>query len=316
MSTMGKRILAALVAAALLGPAVGQPARALAEDETQLAASDVDSRYLTLASAASPLTEKDVPEGLEPLESRRMDDSGSYLGGVYLASSMEIQVVDAVANALLRMFGDAENDGVILYVRQGYRSYAEEKKRYDRLVARGTPAQKPGECDYQTGLAVTVVGKAWRAKSLTAEFGATEEAQWMKQHCSRYGFVLRYPEGKEDVTGWDSEPWHLRFVGIEVAEYMQQHNLCLEEFVELYGDAAEPFAGGEDEDQPDEQGGDEDEYQSDEQEGDEGEYQPDEQEDDENGGADEASAEPTPLPEGVLDEVGPDGDHEITLFHD
>lgn len=308
MSTMGKRVLAAMVAAALLGPAVGQPTYALAEDaaqrKTQLTASDVDSRYLTLASAASPLTEKDVPDGLEPLESRRMDDSGSYLGGVYLASNTEIQVVDAVANALLRMFGDAENDGVILYVRQGYRSYAEEKKRYDRLVARGTPAQKPGECDYQTGLAVTVVGKAWRAKSLTAEFGATEEAQWLKQHCSRYGFVLRYPEGKEDVTGWSSEPWHLRFVGIEAAEYMQQHNLCLEEFIELYGDAAEPFVGSEDEDQPDKQEGGEDEDQ------------PDAQEDDENGGADEASAEPTPLPEGVLDEVGPDGDHEITLFHD
>lgn len=313
MNTMGKRVLSALVAAALLGPAVGQSTRALAEEETQSteetqqlateeqstdeASLKIDSRFLTLASAASPLTKKDVPQGLETLESRRMDDDGSYLGGVYLASNTEIQVVEAVAHAILRMFNDAESEGVIFYVRQGYRSYEEEEKRYNRLVARGTVAQKPGECDYQTGLAVTVVSKAWRAKTLTEEYAATEEAQWLRQHCSRYGFVLRYPEGKEDVTGWNSEPWHLRYVGIEVAEYMQQHNLCLEEFIELFGVETAPAASGEDEEQLEGQ-------------------EPGEPKTDEQGEARYAPAGPTPLPEGVLEEFGPDGDYEISLFHD
>ncbi len=310
MNTMGKRVLSALVAAALLGPAVGQSARALAEEEAQPTeetqqmaeeeqstdeasqpeSPEIDSRYLTLASASYPLTKKDVPEGLKTLESRRMDDNGSYLGGVYLASNTEIQVVEAVAHAILRMFNDAESEGVILYVRQGYRSYEEEKKRYDRLVARGMDAQKPGECDYQTGLAVTVVGKAWRAKTLTEEFAATEEAQWLRQHCSRYGFVLRYPEGKEDVTGWNSEPWHLRYVGIEAAEYMQQHNLCLEEFIELLGIEIVPAMRDEDESG--------------------------ESETNERKAENTVPPEPTPIPAGVLEEYGPDGDYEITLFHD
>ena len=56
----------------------------------------------------------------------------------------------------------------------------------------------------------------------------------MLQHCAEYGFILRYPEGKEDITGVMYEPWHFRYVGEEVAEYIMEHGICLEEFVALY----------------------------------------------------------------------------------
>jgi LAS superfamily LD-carboxypeptidase LdcB len=68
------------------------------------------------------------------------------------------------------------------------------------------------------------------ALDLTEEFGETPEGQWVKQNSYKHGFIIRYPKGKEVVTGYQYEPWHLRYVGKEVAEYIHTHDLTLEEF--------------------------------------------------------------------------------------
>ena len=60
--------------------------------------------------------------------------------------------------------------------------------------------------------------------------------QWMEAHCQDYGFIVRFPDGKEDITGIIYEPWHFRYVGVEAATYIMEHNLTLEEFVALYKD--------------------------------------------------------------------------------
>ncbi|MGN0778201.1 MAG: M15 family metallopeptidase [Aristaeellaceae bacterium] len=194
--------------------------------------SGLDSRYLMLASAAEPLAATYVPLMLQSVPSRHNDDQGNNdNGGLYLASSTNMLLVDAALDALAEMFTAAETEGVTLYLRQAYRSYADEGSRYERMVARGTPSELPGQSDYQTGLAVTVVNKALRTKGLTAEnWLATAEGQWVTANCARFGFIVRYPEGQEDVTGHAAEPWHLRYVGQSVAQYITQGNITLEVF--------------------------------------------------------------------------------------
>ena len=192
---------------------------------------EVDESLLVLANSAMPLAEDYEPEDLVKLHSRR--DGVSEIKGVYTVSSTSIQLRDEAAKALETMCAAAEKDKVILYVRQGYRSYKDETARYTRLSKRGLAEQKPGENDYQTGLAVTVVNEDWQSKTLTAEFADTKAGKWIAKHAAKYGFVLRYPAGKMEVTGWDAEPWHLRYVGVEAAAYMSANDLCLEEFYAL-----------------------------------------------------------------------------------
>lgn len=248
----------------------------------------VNEMYLMLASAEKPMSAQYEPQNLVHLVARRNDENGMNANnGVYLASSMGVQLVAEVAQALTNMMHAADMAGVELYAKQGYRSYEEEVKRYERMKDRGE-THKPGETDYQTGLAVSVVSKAWRTKTLTDAFGSTEEARWLAANCARYGFVLRYPEGKQHVTGCAWEPWHLRYVGELAADIMQLNHLCLEEFVTgvgLTGECPETAPAGE---------------------------------------AEPTVLEDVPfelpeiLPAGplVLDQTGPDGDNEIVLFHD
>ena len=203
------------------------------EAQTEL---QINTDLLALASSEVPLDPAYEPGDLVKMVSRRNNESGRNANdGVYTVSSTSIQLRSEAAEALARLCNDAENAGVVLYVRQGYRSYDDEATRYARLEKRGEAAQKPGENDYQTGLAVTLVGKDWRAKTLTADFGETKEAKWLAENSARYGFVLRYPQGKQDITGWEWEPWHLRYVGRTAAEIMQLNNLCLEEFCQQMG---------------------------------------------------------------------------------
>lgn len=186
-----------------------------------------DADLLRQANSAASLAEDYEPQDLVKLVSRR--NGGSTEGTVYTASATSIKLREEAARALVKLCAAAEAEGVILYVRQGYRSYAEEAKRYARLEARGEAMQLPGECDYQTGLAATVVGAEQRTGTLDADFAETAEGLWIAAHAAEYGFVLRYPEDKTEITGWEAEPWHIRYVGTEAAEYMHQHGLCLEE---------------------------------------------------------------------------------------
>ena len=91
----------------------------------------------------------------------------------------------------------------------------------DRFSAR------PGFSEHQTGLALDI-----NAASSRAGFEATPAFAWLKEHCAQYGFILRYPEGEEAVTGIDYESWHFRYVGKEAAEYLHEQGMLLEELWE------------------------------------------------------------------------------------
>ena len=183
----------------------------------------MDESLLALASAAEPMGADEVPDGLMPISTENR--------GVNLTVSRSMLLRQEALEPLYQMMRAANRDGCTLYVRQAYRSYADEARRYDQLSASGQASQKPGESSYQTGLSVTLVGADWKTKALTADFAQSSEARWLSEHAWTYGFVLRYPEGKEDVTGWAGEPWHYRYVGVAAATLMAERNLCLEELV-------------------------------------------------------------------------------------
>ena len=92
-------------------------------------------------------------------------------------------------------------------------------------------AMPPGKSEHETGLAFDVLTE--EHPFANKWFGTFEDGIWLREHCAEYGFILRYPEDKAAITGVQYEPWHFRYVGVKAAEYMYEHNLCLEEFLLL-----------------------------------------------------------------------------------
>ena len=147
-------------------------------------------------------------------------------------------------DALMTMLRAAIADGISTWQGSaGYRTVAYQQKLFDNQVyeymqnglsrenaksaTRKTVAD-PGSSEHHLGLAfdITVPGAA---------FKGTKQANWMAEHCWEYGFILRYTEDKESITGFLAEPWHFRYVGVEHSLIMRDENLCLEEYLEKYG---------------------------------------------------------------------------------
>ena len=131
--------------------------------------------------------------------------------------------------------------GFSTVINSSYRSYDEQSYTYwakvSELGGNETAAAAivlpPGTSEHQTGLAADIaydfVSPKNRALANTPTF------IWLNEHCAEYGFILRYPEDKEEITKVIYEPWHFRYVGVEAATFMKEENLCLEEFLALYG---------------------------------------------------------------------------------
>ncbi len=150
------------------------------------------------------------------------------------------QSFDSRAVDALQAFIDgARAEGLSVYLSSSYRSYAEQNYLYERKVSQyGDPAvaativAPPGTSEHQSGLCADITDIYYPTKDRSLE--NTELFKWMNAHCHEYGFILRYPDGKQDITGIIYEPWHFRYVGIEAAEYIKDKDLTFEEFVELY----------------------------------------------------------------------------------
>lgn len=113
----------------------------------------------------------------------------------------------------------------------GYRSYARQEQLYNEYVARDgqevadTYSARPGYSEHQTGLAYDV-------GEIDNDYGSTEAGQWLNDHCAEFGFIIRFPLGKEDITGYQYEPWHIRYVGKEAAQAIMEQGITLEEYLE------------------------------------------------------------------------------------
>ncbi|MFD2445694.1 D-alanyl-D-alanine carboxypeptidase family protein [Bacillus sp. CGMCC 1.16607] len=139
------------------------------------------------------------------------------------------------AVALEAMFADAKNNGIELFAVSGYRSYAyqdmlfkAEVKKVGKEKAMEAVAY-PGQSEHQTGLSMDISSKR-EEMLLTENFGNTPEGKWLAENAHRFGFILRYPKGKESITGYQYEPWHFRYVGTEASEDIYENQWTLEEY--------------------------------------------------------------------------------------
>ena len=154
--------------------------------------------------------------------------------GTYEKSYMRKQA----AKSLEKLFSGAEKKGYLLKGVSAYRSYERQKQIYNNNVRnRGTArtdkvSAVPGSSEHQTGLSIDVscssVGCA-----LEKSFGKTEEGKWLKENCHKYGFIIRYPKNKSKITGYSYEPWHIRYVGKNLAKHLYKNGLTLEEYYQL-----------------------------------------------------------------------------------
>ena len=143
---------------------------------------------------------------------------------------------EASAN-LINLVNSAKNGGHNLYVISSYRSYATQQSTYNGWVAKDGVAQadtysaRPGHSEHQTGLAVDLGGGSC---DLDTCFGNTFAGIWLANNAHNFGFIVRYPNGKDSVTGYQYEPWHLRYVGVGLAkEIANSPSKTMEEFFGL-----------------------------------------------------------------------------------
>ena len=100
------------------------------------------------------------------------------------------------------------------------------------MEAADTYSARAGHSEHQTGLAFDL-------NSLEESFGETREGIWLREHCWEYGFIIRYPKGKESITGYMYEPWHVRYLGKSAAKSVFESGLCLEEYLNVTSAYAE-----------------------------------------------------------------------------
>ena len=157
------------------------------------------------------------------------------------------------ANALEELFDAAEREGIILYATSGFRSYSTQKAIFERKLekmsekAANASVAKPGYSEHQTGLAMDVEGHSSLGSGLVADFGETPEGIWLAENCHEYGYIIRYPKGKTNITGYVYEPWHIRYVGKAAAKEIKLLDVTFEEYILMVrGDRITYLDGGDD----------------------------------------------------------------------
>lgn len=139
------------------------------------------------------------------------------------------------AKALENLFEGAEKDGIYLAGVSAYRSHKTQTALFNRYVERDgeekakTYSAVPGHSEHETGLAIDVSGSDGKCAAEDC-FGDTKEADWLAKHAPEYGFIIRYPEGKDSITGYKYEPWHIRYVGADIASEIADRGITLEEY--------------------------------------------------------------------------------------
>jgi len=171
-----------------------------------------------------------LPSSYEPKDLTVPNVPFSFSG-----SSPKKQLRKEAASALESLFEAAKDDGIDLKAVSGYRSYATQKSIFQSNankkgedVANRTSA-RPGQSEHQTGLAMDV-SSASVGYALEESFGKTKEGIWLAEHAADHGFIIRFLKGKEAVTGYSYEPWHIRYIGKAAAKEIMDKKVTLEEY--------------------------------------------------------------------------------------
>ncbi len=143
------------------------------------------------------------------------------------------QMRKEAANAFMEMSDAATLDNIIIKNASAYRTYKYQTTLYNNYVERDgktaadTYSARPGFSEHQTGLATDI-------NQIDNSFENTDAFKWLQKNAYKYGFILRFPKDKEDITGYQYEPWHYRYVGSKIANQLQKENLTLEEYYAYY----------------------------------------------------------------------------------
>lgn len=195
---------------------------------------DLEFPAITITEWQYVLINKDTPIKSYAPSVRQFGSDGPYV---------DKRIIDSLS----ALTAAAKEAGFEPYISVGYRSYADQQQLFNEKAselsqngaytyeeAQQIAAEivaKPGTSDHQTGLAVDILDKEYEAldySKMDSKF-----FDWLDANCAQFGFIKRYPSNKKSVTGWD-EPWHYRYVGKEVAEFIMKNGMCLEEFAAHY----------------------------------------------------------------------------------
>ena len=191
--------------------------------------------YLVLVNKTHTIDGDDIPKNLVAVKDARKD----------------IELVETAERALEAMFIEMRAAGFTdVFVTSAYRSYAYQNSLFNTYINKEMAADPsltasearekvlrysayPGTSEHQTGLCVDLMTEGMR--ELDESFADYPVYQWLQENAWKFGFILRFPADKTDITGYDYEPWHYRFVGRYDAYMIHEGGLCLEEYVETYG---------------------------------------------------------------------------------
>ncbi|API92264.1 hypothetical protein J32TS6_35230 [Virgibacillus pantothenticus] len=146
------------------------------------------------------------------------------------------QMRKIAAPALEELFAAADKEGLELFAQSGYRSYDRQTSIFASNVQSLGEAEanqvsaRPGESEHQTGLTMDVTSPNVDFQ-LNEDFGNTDEGKWLAENAAEYGFIIRFPKGKEEITQYQYEPWHIRYVGKKAAQEIMKNDLTLEEYL-------------------------------------------------------------------------------------
>lgn len=167
---------------------------------------------------------------------RDYEPTGMVTVDMSMAAWDGIQIKKEAYDAFTEMFNDAASQGYSFCICSGYRSYEYQQELFlQNLESQGEEyahmfSAYPGRSEHHTGLAIDITSESmdW---ALSQDFKDYPEGQWLDEHCQDYGFILRYPEGKEDITGYSYEPWHFRYVGKDAAKEIMSKGITFEEYL-------------------------------------------------------------------------------------
>ena len=240
---MKKRLVCIILAIAALSIS----AALVSCDEPSSPIQQNDSPYLILVNKQNP-----AGESYEPMDLVTVD-------AAYTTGGKEISLNKTAAQAVIKMLDDMKKDGIDnVTITSAYRTYAYQQKLFNKYLDDERAAHPgwteeqiknqvltysaaPGTSEHQTGLCVDLftdeMEGLWNYGSDTPNnpydkgFAETEAFKWLQKHAHEYGFILRFPENKTDVTGYAYESWHYRYVGVEHATKIHKDGITLEEYL-------------------------------------------------------------------------------------
>lgn len=185
--------------------------------------------YTVLINKENPIGKNYIPKNLVETDNNENNFHN------FEDPTMKPTVDKVIYPYFLEMQKDAAKEGINIIVDSGYRSYEYQKVVWDSFLEKvGLEETKkfvasPGTSEHQSGLAIDIafiIGGTYTDDVKENQ----RETQWLFNNSYKYGFILRYPKGKEEITGYSFEPWHYRFVGLELAKVIYENNITLEEY--------------------------------------------------------------------------------------